>query len=219
MQKWACLIAAAIVASTATLIQALDLLPLVGTVEVEFRPMQSAGIRDGCTLVYRVVGQDYTYGKGDLISLAGNIGYQTNKQRNNLVLSLKIGTMPSLDRAAKPEAPFFAYLESPHGTTTKSQLTQFDSPDVPGFRVFVYQLDEEVLKVLKDIIDGVSVTIGFNHRKGGLDVLVPLDLHVVASTGAVDGSIKRRRSDEMLDQFTVCNGELTEQVLKKLKER
>ena len=217
MQKRTYLIAAAIVASTATPLQALDLSSFAGTMEVEFRPMQSAGIKEGCTLVYRVVGQDYANRKGNLISLAGNVGYQTNKQRNNVVLSLKIGMIDSLDHGARPEAPFFAYLQSPHGTTAKSKLVQFDSPDMPGFRVFVYELDEDVLKVYKDIVDGVPITIGFNRRKGGLDVLVPLDLNVAESTIIADGSIKRRRSNEMLLQFLECAADVTEQAQKQLQ--
>ena len=204
--------AAAIAIGTATPLHAFDLLPLVGTIEVEFQPMQSAGIKEGCTLVYRAVGQDHAYRNGNLISLAGSIIYSTNKNRTNIALSLKIGTKESLDFNAESAPPFFAYLQSPHGTTAHSILTQFDSPDMPGFRVFVFQLDEEVLKVYKDIIDGVPVTIGFNRRKGGLDVLVPLDLHVKESTATVDGAIERRRSNEMLTEFLACVTDVTRQV-------
>jgi hypothetical protein len=121
----------------------------------------------------------------------------------------------SLDPNAKPEPPFFAYLQTPHATTAGSKVIQYDS-DMPGFRLFVYQLDGEVLKVYEDILSGAPVTIGFNRKKGGLDVLVPLDLQVVEPTIAADGSIKRRRSGEMLEQFAVCNNEVTEQVQKQL---
>jgi hypothetical protein len=218
MQKWTCLIAAAIVASTATPIQALDLSPIVGTMEVEFQPMQSAGIKEGCTLVYRVVGQDHAYRKGNLISLAGNIAYWRNEQRSNIVLGFKIGMIDSLDPNAKPEPPFFAYLQSPHGTTAGSKAHQNDS-DMPGFRLFVYRLDGDILKVYEDILSGAPVTIGFNRRKGGLDVLVPLDLRVAETTVSADGSINRRRSDDMLGQFAVCALEVTEQVQRQLESK
>jgi hypothetical protein len=218
MQKWTCLIAAAIVACTATPLQALDLSSLTGTMEVQFQPMQSEGIKEGCTLVYRAVGQDHAYRKGNLISLAGNIAYMRNNQRSNIVLSFKIGMIDSLDPNAKPEPPFFAYIQTPHGTTAGSKALQYDS-DMPGFRLFVYQLDEDILKIYEDILSGASVTIGLNRKKGGLDVLVPLDLRVAESTIAADGSIKRRRSNEMLHQFAVCNDEVTEQVQKQLEGR
>lgn len=82
--------------------------------------------------------------------------------------------------------------------------------------MFVYELDEDVLGVYKDIVDGVPITIGFNRTKGGLDVLVPLDLNVAESTITADGSIKRRRSNEMLIQFLECVTDVTEQAQKQL---
>lgn len=88
---------------------------------------------------------------------------------------------------------------------------------MPGFRLFVNQLDGNILKVYEDILSGAPVTIGFNRMKGGLDVLVPLDLQVVESTIAADGSINRRRSDEMLAQIAVCINEVPEQVQKQLE--
>ena len=214
--KWRWIIALAIAVGAATRLHALDLLPLVGTMEVEFQPMQSAGIRHGCTLGFRVIGQDHAYRKGHLVSLSGNIGYQANEERTIAALSLKIGTLDSLDPMSQPEAPFFAYIQSPHGTTARSKAVQFDSPDMPGFRHFVFSLDDNTIKVYKDIIDGASLTIGFNRNKGGLDVLVPLDLHVAESTIAADASITRRRSNEMLIQFLECATDVTRQVQKRI---
>jgi hypothetical protein len=198
-----------VVTSTA---HAFDLTDFTGTMEVEFSPMQSSGIREGCALVYRVVGQDFTPGKGDLVSLAGNILFSTSKQRTNVGLSLKIGTKRTLDREASVEPPFFAYLQSPHGTTARSKHMQFDSPDTPGFRVFMFALDDNAMKVYKDIADGVPITIGFNRRDGGMDILVPIDLSVAETTMAADGSYVRRRSDEMLLKFVNCVGDVTHQV-------
>jgi hypothetical protein len=174
MQKWTCLIAAAIVASTATLTQALDPTHIQATIQDHIQPIQSAGIKQGCTLVYRVVGRDYAYRKGNLFSLAGNIAYMTNEQRNDIVLGFKIGMLDSLAPNAKAQSPFFAYLQSPHGTTARSKSLQNDS-DMPGFRLIAYQLDGDAMKVYENILSGAPVTIGFNRMKDGLDVLVPLD--------------------------------------------
>ncbi|MEO8340174.1 MAG: hypothetical protein ABI604_10730 [Nitrospirota bacterium] len=88
---------------------------------------------------------------------------------------------------------------------------------MPGFRLFVYQFDEDILKVCEDILSGAPVTIGFNRRKEGLDVSVPLDLQVVKSTIAPDGSRNRRRSDEMFAQIAMCINEVPEQVQKQLE--
>ena len=168
--------------------------------------------------MYRAVYKDYATRKGNLVTIVGNIAYVRNKQRSNITLSLKIGMVDSLDPKGKPEPPFFAYLQTPHGTTAGSKAIQFDS-DTPGFRNFVYQFDGDTLKVYEDILSGAPVTIGFNRRKGGLDVLVPLDLKVADSTIAADSSFKRRRSDDMLDQFSVCGLEVTNQVQKQLESK
>lgn len=211
MHRWTYLVVAAITAITTTPAQAVDPSIFVGTMGVQFQPMQSAGIREGCTLVYRVVGQDWAYRKGDLISLAGSIVYATNENRTNVGLSLKIGTINAFDNSAKPEPPFFAYIQTPHGTTARSKFVQADGE--PGFRLFTFQLDGDTVKVLADISTGKPATIGFNRKKDGLDVLSPLDLSV-AETTASDTGLNRRQSNEMFRQFRSCVDELNEQVLK-----
>jgi hypothetical protein len=186
---------------------------------VGFQPMQSAGILNGCSLHYRVLGQDYAYRKGDLISVAGSISYYANEKRTNAVFGLKVGVIDILDQNSKAEAPYFSYLQSAHGTTASNRFAQFESPDNPGFRIFVFQLDENASKVLGDISKGLPVTIGFNREKGGLDVLVPLELDVAESTVSADDTISRRRSDAMLLQFFSCVSDVTKQVQKQLDGR
>lgn len=198
--------------------QAIDPSIFVGTIDVKFQPMQSAGVREGCSLVYNVVGQDHAYRQGKLISLIGNITFATKKDRSNVGLALKVVTINAFDKKAKPESPFFAYLQTSHGTTARSKSFQYDSPDTPGARIFLYRLDEDVMKVLEDITSGAPVTIGFNRRKGGMDVLVSLDLSV-AETTATDSGFNHRHSDEMVEQFALCNGELAKQASAQLEAK
>jgi hypothetical protein len=191
---------------------ALDTSQFAGTVSVEFHPMQAAGVLGGCTLVYTLAQPDFVYRNGTLISIVGNIAYFTNRNQDMIGLSLKIGTVDSLSKTAKPEAPFFAYLQTPHGTTAKSKMLRSTESDTPGARIFVYELDDDSMAVLQDVIDGQPVTIGFNRHKDGMDVLSTLDLHVANSTVTSDGSIKRHRTDDVLDKFASCVGDLTTQV-------
>ncbi len=202
----------------APVIQALDLTPLVGTTEVQFHPVQSGGLVEGCTLIYHVIGQDYVYQEGNLIGLVGTIAYYTNNDRNTIGLSLKIGVLDSLESHARMEAPFFAYLQSPHGTTLTSKFAKAD-PEMPGSRLFAFEFDENALQVFKDLMDGLPITIGFNRHKGGLHILVPLDLGIAESIVGADGSVARRRSGDMLNQFITCTTEVTEQVQRKRKAR
>ncbi len=192
---------------------ALDMSQFAGTVSVEFQPVQAAGVLGGCTLVYRVAQQDFVYRNGTLITIVGNIAYFTNKNQDMIGLSLKIGTVDSFSKTAKPEAPFYAYIQTPHGTTAKSKMLSTAS-DTAGAKIFVYELDKGSMAVLEDILNGQPVTIGFNRHKDGMDVLSDLDLHVVTSAAASDGSIKRYRTDDAIDKFASCVGDLTTQVQK-----
>ncbi len=215
MWKGIGLIVAAILSGTAIPIHAFDLSPIVGTVHVEFQPVQSHGITEGCTLVYRVIGEDHAYRNGGLVSLAGNIGIWSNKQRNNIVLVLKIGIIDSLDPKATPARPFFAYLQTPHGTTAKSLVDQSDSE--PGFRLFSYQLNGDAVNVYGDVLKGEPVMIGFNRKQDGLDVLVPLDLHIVDTSLSREGSMVRRQSVEMLVDFSMCASDVIKQVQRQME--
>ena len=189
--------------------------PLVGTVQVQFQPVQSQGVTEGCALVYRVIGQDHAYRKGSLVSLAGNIAIWSNKQRSNIVLALKIGIIDSLDPRAPSTLPFFAYLQTPHGSTAKSMLAQNDSE--PGFRLFIYGLNGDAVNVYADVLHGEPVMIGFNRKKDGLDVLVPLDLHIVDTSVSRDGSTVRRQSVEMLVNFSACASAVIKQVQRQME--
>lgn len=215
MWKGICSIVAAILSGTAIPIHALDLFPMVGTMHVKFQPVQSHGITEGCTLEYRVIGQDHAYRNGDLVSLAGNIAIWSNKERNNIVLALKIGIIDSLDPKATPARPFFAYLQTPHGTTAKSRVDQNDSE--PGFRLFSYQLNGDAVNVYGDVLKGEPVMIGFNRKQDGLDVLVPLDLHIVDTSLSREGSMVRRQSVEMLVDFSMCASDVIQQVQRQMK--
>jgi hypothetical protein len=191
---------------------------LTGTLEVEFQPSQSAGIKHGCTLVYRTIGRDYAYKQGSLVMLVGNIGIRTNDDRSNLFLTLKIGIYDNLQQGLiKPVAPFFAYIQTPSGTTAKGKFVQFDS-DTPGYRNFAYRLDAETMKVYADIAEGTPVKIGFNRKKDGLDVLVPLDL-AVANTNVSETGVKRNESNQMLLDFFSCSDDVINQVRQSIEKR
>lgn len=198
-----------------TPVWAADMSSLEGTFEVQFRPMQTEGIREGCSLTFNTVGRDYATRQGSLVSLIGNITFSRNKARTAIILSLKLGVVSILDEHPKPEAPYFAYIQTPMATTATHTYAQFDSPDTDGAKMFVYQLDDEVMKVMEDMANQQPLIIGFNRRKGGMDILVPLDLMVFESVATPQG-IQRRRSPAMLHNYLSCTSEVTAQVQKQL---
>lgn len=214
MWNWMCLAIVGILAGIAIPSHAFN---PGGTLEVQFRPMRSQGITEGCTLTYRVIGQDHLYKNGNLVLLVGSITiWSLPQQRDDILLILRIGVIDTLGLNASPVAPFFAYLQTSHGTTAKSFVGQKDLQSHPGARDFYfYQLQDDALKAYMDIVSGEPVAIGFNRNKDGLDVRVPLDLHVADSSLSPDGSIVPRKSDEMLLHFATCVNEMAQQALKR----
>jgi hypothetical protein len=209
---------AVIMAVFSTPSAALDVSQIVGTVSVEFRPIQNQGMLEGCTLVYNITEQDFTYKQGTIISLIGNIAFFTNKERNNIALSLKIGTTETFNKKAKGEAPHYAYVQTPHATTAKSKFLSTDS-DTVGAKLFIYDLDNEAMAVLRELMDGQPVTIGFNRHEGGMDVLAKLDLHVTDISVSGRGELVRHRSDDSLQNFVTCVSDLSEQIQAHLSKK
>ena len=188
-----------------------------GTILVVFGPEQSAGIIDACTFGYRAIGQDSVYRNDALFAIAGNISYGNYADRSSSYLAIKIGVFNTLDFSVKPEPPFFEYIQTAHETTAKSLIKQFDSPDpnMSGFRHFMFAFDENVVKVLTDLLAGAPVTIGFNRMKGGPDLIVPLDLSVVNTTVSKAGLI-HHRSDKTLREFSACARDVAKQAIEQL---
>lgn len=180
---------------------------LVGTYKVEFEPMKIAGNLTGCVLNFKVLVLDYAYRKGEPVFLSGYIAYTVNSVKKNIRLGMKLGLEELLNRNAAPQAPFFAYIETPTGTTAKSKYEKFDA-ETHGYKLYLYQVDEQSAHVVRDIVKGKAVTLGFNRIEDGVDVLVPLDL-TVESAYEEDGKLKQKRSAAILEQFGACFTETT----------
>lgn len=183
---------------------------IAGTIKIDFQPMQSAGAKNGCSLIYDAVISDNVYQQGELTLLSGNITYMISAKGGLSTLGLKIGLMNTLNPNTRIEPPFFAYIQSLNGTTSKSKSISNDS-DIPGFRLFDFQIDENSARVIDDILNGLPIEIGFNRKQGGLDVLVPLDLLVAESTIS-DSGLEHRKSNEMISKFRSCFVEVSQQL-------
>ena len=72
------------------------------------------------------------------------------------------------------------------------------------------------MKVYDDILSGEPITIGFNRKKDGLDVVIPINLRVAETCVSPDSSVVRRESDEMLQHFAECTNEVFQQVKRQL---
>lgn len=145
----------------------------VGTQFLQFVPMQVGGVTEGCTMSFKNVTLDKAYMNGQQILIDGNIFLKFVKEKNRMILGLKIG-LHDLSKLKVEKAPYFAYLSSSRGSTSKSMIGEYDG-DEAGYKFFVFGIDDNSTKVVVDFIHDQGVTVGFNRRKGGLDVLSKVD--------------------------------------------
>jgi hypothetical protein len=184
---------------------------LIGTMRVVFRPLSSAGAVYGCELSFETSALDYASRQGNPVLGAGGIVFYGQNFKESGV-SIKLGVADILDKNHQVEAPYFAYFKTSHGTTADSKYVSHDA-EMKGYRLFVPESNAKTMSVIEDIISGENPTVGFNRVKGGMDVLLPLDLTVSDTVSADNGSLKRVHSQEALNGFRNCMAE----VISKLK--
>ena len=68
-----------------------------------------------------------------------------------------------------------------------------------------------------EMIKSGKVTMAFNRVKGGMDVLVPVDLDVIDAEYKGD-KVVRKRSKESLANFNDCFGKLLDQAVSSLNK-
>ena len=184
---------------------------IYGTHSVVFQPGQSSGILHSCTLLYRATQADYAYRNGSPIMIVGSIGVRQFDA--NMILTLKIGVKDIGAPNAPFTRPYFAYLQTSNATTAKSPHQSLDGDE--GFRLIAVGLNDASTKLLFEMLEASKLTIGFNRRKGGLDVLVPIDLKVFDAEYPDSGKVVRKRSNEAITQFLGCLKEIMAQAISK----
>lgn len=174
----------------------------VGTMRVNFQPLNRGGVAYGCSLVFNTINLDYAYKQGNPVQGIGNFSYMVTSP-TKFGMSLKLGVSDVLDGNNKVEAPYFAYIKTPNGTTGGIRNLSNDS-DTEGFRMFVPVVNESSIAVLFDLVDGKNAEIGFNRKKDGLDTMLPLDLTVTDTVLGTDGLLQRQHSRVAIDGFNKC---------------
>lgn len=179
----------------------------VGTMRVNFQPLSHGGVAYGCSLLFNSINLDYAYKQGKPVQGVGNFSYMVTSP-TQFGMSLKLGVSDVLDGKNKVEAPFFAYIKTPNGTTGGMKNISNDS-DTKGFRMFVPVVNESSMAVLFDLVDGKNAEIGFNRKKDGMDAMLPLDLTVEDTVADSEGLLKRQHSRLAIDGFNKCVLELS----------
>ena len=126
----------------------------------------------------------------------------------NLAVALKI-VVQDIDMKTyqfKPSAPANSYFVF-GSETSRSDLVASYPSDTPGAQFSVFQPLPAFARI-SDQLDNGTVTIAFNRKNGGTDVLVPFDV-TVSNT---DDNGKKSFSSKMVLEFYQCTGELIKSV-------
>jgi hypothetical protein len=180
---------------------------IAGAHAVTFQPTQVGGTLVGCALVYRAVQFDYAYLGGKPVVAVGNIGI--NQTGGKMALTLKLG-VKALTGDTPFVSPTFTYLQTKNASTAK--VKQVGQEIEKGFRYTVYSFyDPAVQQVVNDMIDSQKITLAFNRKANGLDVLIPIDLDVIDATYPGGNAVARIRSKETMNNFIGCFLKLLDQ--------
>jgi hypothetical protein len=177
------------------------MVPMLGTLSVEFAPMMSEGKLQGCTLVFSALVVDDKYKVGEYLKLNGNIGILNFK--GNLGANLKLvvnrvdfDTSPV---SFLPSPPSRAYLiKSDFSTTQDGEQKSFPTETLGGlFSTFDAVIG---LDFISHAIIERKVGIGFNQKNGKLDIVSSLELDVTETD--IQGN--RKRSEDSSNRFSEC---------------
>jgi len=190
-------------------VNAQDYDSLYGTLKVLFEPVQVEGELKACTLVYAASQADHRDGK--IIGVGGHIGLQVSG--TNLGLKMKVG-LKKVEKMSQMVPPHFAYLQTKFHSTAKVEQKAFNAD---GGRYYSCSLnDKSVMGLYREMMISKKITVGFNREKGGMDVLVPIDLNVIGVESVGDRQV-RKRSKETTRNFTECNSKLMDELKHKLE--
>ncbi|MFV3372282.1 hypothetical protein ACNFH5_29270 [Pseudomonas sp. NY15435] len=182
-----------------------------GTYEVSFKPNSTQGELDGCMLEYIATYNDQAYHHGRAYIVSGFIGVYFI--RDSLALVLKAGTA-KLDSKIKTEEPYFIFAKTKNYSTAR-----FKGNSATGenkFKISVFPLFEnlQIMEFVNSMVSEKSISIGYNLKKDGMDVVVPIDLTVKNTIITNDRGYVRANSDEMINSFFGCYQELLDKQLK-----
>lgn len=173
---------------------------LFGTHWVKFQPTTVEGRLNGCSLTYLSVQADRVYKNGEPVIVNGGIWLAPTDK--SIGLMLKVGLKDFARPTSKFEPPNFAYLKGKEQNTAAATISS--GPGEEGYGLFVYNMmDSAVQSVFDDLLSGYA-SIAFNRQRGGMDVVVPLDLFVVDSEYTPDYRVKRRKSNSTAVGFNDC---------------
>lgn len=139
-----------------------------------------------------------------LLSRLSAAYYLRNYSVTGLCYSLKLAIYDGLTWT-NPSPPHQAFVRSVRGPSSPAASRLL--AETPGFALFFGPAYASINQVLTGIMDEGKLVVGFNRAPNQQDVVVTLDLYV-EDTQMVEDRIVRRRSPQMVEDFSVCVDEL-----------
>jgi hypothetical protein len=155
--------------------------------EVTYNPISTNGVTTGCSLKFTALVRDTVYNKGNITGMSGGISLVAVPEKKTIAYFYKSALINSPDSA--PQPPHFMFLKTSDFTTAKSKFKSHES-DLPGFRLWLVEFDEQVSGVMTQMLEEQKLVIGYNLRAGGTDAFIELDLSQKESWEATKQYVK-----------------------------
>jgi hypothetical protein len=181
---------------------------LEGTVYTIARRSSADGVLEACGLEFSEIKRDFSTKRGAPVTMVGSF-YLRLTQKAGLVYNMKLGIFDGLSNTTRPIAPANAFISAPRGKAPKKAIRR-DS-DTTGYALFVGAVDDDVLAAYSEILETKKLVVGFNRAVGQQDVSATIDLTVV-DADIVNNEMIRTRSDDAVNDFSSCVGDLVKMV-------
>lgn len=175
---------------------------LEGTFSVNVMNQSSEGVVEACGFEFKALGFDRVYKDGDPFVLSGSFAIRSLKGRG-LYITYKVGTLSfgqQGDIQEKAEAPNYAWMKFDKVLVKPEHKKESDTD---GYNLYITAVTKANTSVIETIMKQGKVSIGFNRRDGGLDVVVPIDLDV-RSIDVQNEKITRKRDKKVGQEFSEC---------------
>jgi hypothetical protein len=183
---------------------------MLGTSFVVSHVDSADGVLIGCGLEFAALLRDAATRGGMPIRVNGSFYFRT-AITTPMLFVLKMAVIDGLGPKQTFTAPANAFVRAVGGTASKTVSKL--AADTPGYALFMSRVDQPVVAAYEAIVTTRKVQVGFNRKPGQQDVVTTLDLTVTSANVVGDGVV-RQRSNEMVDEFENCMGQLVSAIKK-----
>jgi len=177
---------------------------LEGTLFVVPHRDSADGQLESCGLEFSALMSPDQAMKAAPVKISGSF-YLRLLPQGGLAYMLKLGVFDGFVSTVAV-APANAFIRATNSNAPKKGVREKSASD--GYALFIGAVDSEVVAAYSEIAEKKQLVVGFNREPGQRDTLFTIDLTVVDTSMGKDGQVLRKRSDEPVNQFLACSGDL-----------